>query len=142
MNIANNNTMATVLGVSTITPTQNTDAKEIVINNGENKAESDYDYARQNLYGIIERGQEALDDMIEFAKQAQHPRAFEVVGGLISNLVDANEKLLDLNKKIKDLRKDEEDKNPQTVNNNLFVGSTADLQKLFNKESVKDEDAE
>ena len=74
--------------------------------------------------------------MIDFAKQAQHPRAFEVVGGLINNLVDANERLLDLNKKIKEIKKDEETKNPQTVNNNLFVGSTSELQKLLKGEDV------
>lgn len=124
------------MGVSSIPQTQGAGPKEIIIDQSDDKAQSDYDYARKNLYDIIERGQEALDDMIDFAKQAQHPRAFEVVGGLINNLVDANERLLDLNKKIKDLKKGEESKSPQTVNNNLFVGSTSELQKLLKGEDV------
>lgn len=124
------------MGVSSIPQTQGGGPKEIIIDQSDDKAQSDYDYARKNLYDIIERGQEALDDMIDFAKQAQHPRAFEVVGGLINNLVDANERLLDLNKKIKEIKKDEETKNPQTVNNNLFVGSTSELQKLLKGEDV------
>jgi Terminase DNA packaging enzyme len=102
---------------------------------GPNKADNDYEYARRNLYDIIERGQEALDDMIDFAKQAQHPRAYEVVGTLINNLVDANQKLLHLSKQVKDINKKETEKEgPDKVQNNLFIGSTAELQKLLKGE--------
>ena len=132
--VPNSNTIATVLGVSSI-PT-NTDSKqELIVVDKEDKAKADYEYARQNLYDIIEQGQHALDDMVEFAKQAQHPRAYEVVGGLINNLVDANERLLMLNEKIKKIKKEEaESDNSSTVNNNLFVGSTSELLKLLKGE--------
>jgi hypothetical protein len=96
----------------------------------ENDAEKDFTYARENLYDVINKGQEALFDMLDVAKQSQHPRAYEVLSGLINTLVAANKDLLDLQKKKKDLFKQEEKK--QTVtNNNLFVGSTAELQKLI-----------
>jgi hypothetical protein len=94
------------------------------------EAEKDYTYARENLYDVINKGQEALFDMLDVAKQSQHPRAYEVLSGLINTLVAANKDLLDLQKKKKELFKEE--KPDKTVtNNNLFVGSTAELQKLI-----------
>jgi len=92
----------------------------------------DYKYARENLYGVIEKGSEALDTLIELAKASEHPRAFEVVSQLTKTLVDANKDLLDIQKKVKDLKKTEEAEKPQNVTNALFVGSTAELQKLVN----------
>jgi hypothetical protein len=92
----------------------------------------DYKYARENLYGVIEKGSEALDTLIELAKASEHPRAFEVVSQLTKTLVDANKDLLDIQKKVKDLKKTEEAAKPQNVTNALFVGSTAELQKLVN----------
>lgn len=92
--------------------------------------QKDYKYARENLYDVIERGTEALDYLLEVAKSSEHPRAFEVVGSLTKTLVDANKDLLDIQKKVKDLQK-EETADPQNVTNALFVGSTADLQKLI-----------
>jgi len=95
--------------------------------------ESDYKYARENLYGVIEKGSEALDTLIELAKASEHPRAFEVVSQLTKTLVDANKDLLDIQKKVKDLKKTEEKNDaPKNVTNALFVGSTAELQKLVN----------
>jgi len=95
--------------------------------------ESDYKYARENLYGVIEKGSEALDTLIELAKASEHPRAFEVVSQLTKTLVDANKDLLDIQKKVKDLKKIEEKNDaPKNVTNALFVGSTAELQKLVN----------
>ena len=67
--------------------------------------DSDYKYARENLYGVIEKGSEALDTLIELAKASEHPRAFEVVSQLTKTLVDANKDLLDIQKKVKDLKK-------------------------------------
>lgn len=96
-----------------------------------NEAEKDYSYARENLYDVIEKGQEALFDMLDVAKQSQHPRAYEVLSGLINTLVAANKDLVDLQKKKKDLFKQEEAKEKTVTNNNLFVGSTAELQKLI-----------
>ena len=92
----------------------------------------DYKYARENLYGVIEKGSEALDTLIELAKASEHPRAFEVVSQLTKTLVDANKDLLDIQKKVKDLKKTEDAAKPQNVTNALFVGSTAELQKLVN----------
>ena len=94
--------------------------------------DSDYKYARENLYGVIEKGSEALDTLIELAKASEHPRAFEVVSQLTKTLVDANKDLLDIQKKVKDLKKVEEKDSPKNVTNALFVGSTAELQKLVN----------
>jgi hypothetical protein len=91
----------------------------------------DYKYARENLYDVIERGTEALDYLLELAKASEHPRAFEVVGSLTKTLVDANKDLLDIQKKVKDLQADDKKQSPQNVTNALFVGSTAELQKLI-----------
>lgn len=91
----------------------------------------DYTYARENLYDVIERGTEALDSLLELAKSSEHPRAFEVVSTLTKTLVDANKDLLEIQKKVKDLQKEEKKEDPQNVTNALFVGSTADLQKLL-----------
>ena len=66
---------------------------------------SDYDYSRQTYYDLIEKGRESLEDMIEVARQSEHPRAYEVLSGMIKNISDVNDKLMDLNKKQKDIRK-------------------------------------
>ena len=91
--------------------------------------QDDYKYARNNLYDVIDKGNEALDYLLELAKASEHPRAFEVVGQITKTLVDANNNLLDLQKKVKDLAKD--DDQPQNVTNALFVGSTVELQKML-----------
>jgi len=96
--------------------------------------QTDYEYARSNLYQVIEKGSYALDSLLELAKASEHPRAFEVVGQLTKTLVDANKDLLAIQKQVKDLKKEEEEKETGkggTVNNNLFVGSTADLLKMI-----------
>ena len=91
----------------------------------------DYNYARENMYDVIERGTEALDYLLELAKASEHPRAFEVVSTLTKTLVDANKDLLEVQTKLKKLREEEKQDSPQNVTNALFVGSTADLQKLI-----------
>ena len=93
--------------------------------------EKDYDYTRGNLYSIIEKGQEAINGILELAQESEMPRAYEVAGQLIKSVSDATDKLMDLQKKVKDVNKEEESKGPTTVNNALFVGSTAELQKLL-----------
>ena len=93
--------------------------------------ESDYKYARENLYNAIERGSDALEELVELAKQSQSPRAFEIVGQMIKTLTDANKDLLEVQKKVKDLKKEETAKGPNNVTNALFVGNTAELQKLL-----------
>lgn len=92
--------------------------------------QKDYSYTRANLYNLISKGQEAIDGILEIAQESGHPRAFEVAGQLIKSVGDVSDKLLDLQKKMKDL--DAPIKNgPTTVNNALFVGSTAELSKLL-----------
>ena len=98
------------------------------------KAEAtvDYEYTRGNLYSLIEKGQEALNNIMEVAADGQQPRAFEVVSQLIKSIADTTDKLIDLQQKMKELST-EDTKGPSTVNNALFVGSTAELQKLLKK---------
>lgn len=91
----------------------------------------DYDYARGNMYSIIEKGQEALDSILELAQETESPRAYEVVGQIIKNVSDSAEKLIDLHKKIKEIDQKETVKGPTNVTNALFVGSTAELSKLL-----------
>ena len=90
----------------------------------------DYDYTRGNLYSIIEKGQEAINGILELAQESEMPRAYEVAGQLIKNVADATDKLMELQKKLKDVE-EESQKGPSTVNNALFVGSTADLAKML-----------
>ena len=89
----------------------------------------DYEYTRGNLYSIIEKGQEAIDGILELAQESEMPRAYEVAGQLIKSVSDATDKLMDLQKKLKDVNEEQVQKGPSTVNNALFVGSTADLAK-------------
>ena len=98
----------------------------------------DYDYTRGNLYSIIEKGQEAINGILELAQESEMPRAYEVAGQLIKNVADATDKLLDLQKKLKDVESEEKVKGPSTVNNALFVGSTADLAKML-KDGLKED---
>ena len=98
------------------------------------ESDQDFQYARENLYNLIERGQDGLDELLEIAKASQHPRAFEVVGQLVDKLTTTNKELLNLHKSKKDIKT--EKGGPTSVNNNLFVGSTADLQKFLKKEKV------
>ena len=93
--------------------------------------EKDYEYTRGNLYSIIEKGQEAINGILELAEDSQMPRAYEVAGQLIKSVSDATDKLMDLQKKLKDVNEEQQSKGPNTVNNALFVGSTAELQKLL-----------
>ena len=95
--------------------------------------DTDFQYASENLYNLIERGQDGLDELLEIAKQSEHPRAFEVVGQMIDKLTTTNKELLNLHKTKKDIKAE---KGPTNVTNALFVGSTAELQKM-----LKDKDA-
>ena len=101
--------------------------------------EKDYEYTRGNLYSIIEKGQEAINGILELAQDSEMPRAYEVAGQLIKSVSDATDKLMDLQKKLKDVEEESTQKGPNTVNNALFVGSTAELSKLL-KNGVKDQD--
>ena len=99
----------------------------------------DYEYTRGNLYSIIEKGQEAINGILELAQESEMPRAYEVAGQLIKSVSDATDKLMDLQKKLKDDEEEKQQKGPSTVNNALFVGSTAELGKLL-KNGIPKED--
>ena len=101
----------------------------------EKNIDNDYKYSRDTYYELVEKGKQSLELMIEVARESEHPRAFEVLSGMIKNISDVNDRLMDLNKKKKDLDKSEEIKNIATTTNNLFVGSTAELQKILKKET-------
>tara|TARA_B100002019_G_scaffold286915_1_gene298100 strand:- start:1444 stop:1863 length:420 start_codon:yes stop_codon:yes gene_type:complete len=98
-----------------------------------NDIKKDYDYTRGNLYSLIEKGQEAINGILELAQETEQARAYEVAGQLIKNVADATDKLLDLQKKLKDVE-EESSKGPTNVTNALFVGSTADLAKLLKQQ--------
>ena len=101
-------------------------------------SEIDFQYVRENLYNLIERGQDGLEEMLEIAKSSEHPRAMEVFGQLIGKLTDTNKELLNLHKTKKDIS--QETSGPKNVSNNLFVGSTAELQKFLKTgKSIKNE---
>ena len=91
----------------------------------------DYEYTRGNLYSLIEKGQEAVDGILDLAQQSDQPRAFEVAGQLIKHVGDVTDKIVDLQKKMKDLKAEDGPKN--VTNNALFVGSTSELQKMIKK---------
>ena len=96
--------------------------------------EKDYEYTRGNLYSIIEKGQEAINGILELAQESEMPRAYEVAGQLIKNVADATDKLMDLQKKLKDVE-EEKTKTTNVTNNALFVGSTSDLAKLIKQQN-------
>ena len=126
-----------------ITPTEiSVDESEVVVGVDREKPDrltqdditKDYEYTRGNLYSIIEKGQEAINGILELAQESEMPRAYEVAGQLIKSVSDATDKLMDLQKKLKDVEEESKPKGPNTVNNALFVGSTAELAKMI-KES-------
>ena len=118
-----------------------TESTEVGITKPEKHERSDieryYDYTRGNLYSIIEKGQEAIDGILELAQESEMPRAYEVAGQVIKSVSDATDKLMDLQKKLKDVE-EEKQKGPSTVNNSLFVGSTAELAKMLKSVNVED----
>ena len=95
---------------------------------------SDYDYSRQTYYDLIEKGRESLEDMIEVARQSEHPRAYEVLSGMIKNISDVNDKLMDLNKKQKDINRVDNEPKQVGTTNNLYL-TTSDLQKMMQSDN-------
>lgn len=103
------------------------------MSDSDSNVDDDYTFSRSTYYSLIMKGQEALDAMSEVAQETEHPRAFEVLGNMIKQISDVNDKLMDLNKKRKEMKI--KSQLPATTtgvtNNNLFVGSTTDLQRLL-----------
>jgi hypothetical protein len=108
-------------------------------NNVSGEAESDYIHTRNNLYDLIEKGQRAVEGALEVAQESNHPRAYEVAVNAIKQVADMTDKLIDLQKKMKDLNKEDKKAGPSTVNNSIFFGSTADLQKMLKRGKVEEE---
>jgi hypothetical protein len=98
---------------------------------------TDYEYSRDTYYELIEKGKDALEDMVNVARESEHPRAFEVLSGMIKNISDVNDRLMDLNKKKKDLDQKEIVKQVENQQNNFFL-TTAELQKMMTKGEVID----
>jgi len=98
-----------------------------------NDVTKDYEYTRGNLYSLIEKGQEALNGIMELAAESDSPRAYEVAGQLLKSVGDNTDKLLDLQKKLKDLEEETGKPIGNVTNNAVFVGSTTELQKLLKK---------
>ena len=105
-----------------------------VVQSNEDDIENDYKYQRENFYGLVERGQDAIDGILELAKEGEHPRAYEVAGNLIKQVAEVAEKLGDLQEKMRKL-KEVPNSAPKNVTNALFVGSTAELQKMLKGKS-------
>lgn len=114
-------------------------------NDSDNVVQSDYEYSKGVYLDLIERGQEALQQMMDVADESQHPRAYEVLANLIKTISDTNDKVMDLNKKVKDINK-KDTKDPAQIEsgkttNNVFIGSTTDLQRMLqdaSKEKIVD----
>ena len=106
----------------------------------EKNVDNDYKYSRDTYYELVEKGKQSLELMIEVARESEHPRAFEVLSGMIKNISDVNDRLMDLNKKKKDFYKNDtkQIEGNNTTNNNLFVGSTTDLQRMLKNVSDND----
>ena len=103
---------------------------------------ADYEYTRGNLYSLIEKGQEAINGIMELAGESASPRAYEVAGQLIKSVADSTDKLMDLQKKMKDIDEEKSKTQNNVTNNALFVGSTSELSKLLKQGILNNNDSE
>jgi len=103
-----------------------------VVDESKTDVDNDYEHSRDNYYNLIDKGNQAIEGILDIAKEGQHPRAYEVAGQLIGQVAQTVDKLQDLQKKLKDL-KEVPNKTSANIKNALFVGSTAELQKMLNR---------
>lgn len=131
-----NKNLSEILNTDYVPVVSDKSDKPITIHQDES-VNPDADYSRSNYYNLIEKGNEALDGILEVAKESQHPRAYEVAANMIKNLSDVTEKLMILQKQQKELKGPQEQMAPQNINveKAVFVGSTADLLKKLKNES-------
>ena len=123
--------MATGAGYDDFHPVVSKEKNDVIQRSKlESEIDSDYEYQRQNFYNLVERGTDAVEGILELAKESDHPRAYEVAGNLIKQVAEVTEKLGDLQEKMKKL-KEVPSNAPKNVTNALFVGSTAELQKML-----------
>tara|TARA_X000001036_G_scaffold140654_1_gene133412 strand:- start:2120 stop:2539 length:420 start_codon:yes stop_codon:yes gene_type:complete len=124
-----------------IETTQSLPSKPVPKKEDKDDQDKDYEYSRAQLYNLIDKGQEALNGALEVAQESGHPRAYEVAVNAMKQVADTTDKLLDLQKKMKDLEAPTKNSINTKTTNNLFVGSTADLQKMLkqiNKDTEED----
>lgn len=120
-----------------IIPKDFDDSTEIVeVDSDLDHIESDYQYSRNQLYKLIQKGQKAIDGIIDVASNSDHPRAYEVAFQGMKHVSDMTDKLIDLQKKMKTIEGDVPQKGPSTINNTMFVGSTAELQKFLKQSKI------
>lgn len=122
-----------ILGIQ---PADGTTRTDIVVTKDDvkEKIDSDFTYAREQIYNVLVKSQEAVEDMVDIARQSQHPKSYEVLNGMLKTLSDVATSLVDLQKKQQEIMKmsgNQPSDQPQTINNNLFVGSTTELQKMI-----------
>lgn len=111
--------------------------KDVIVKSSQEEInEKDFMYIRGNMMQALETGQEAIADLMELAKQSGHPRAYEVMSLMLKTVLEGNKQLMEVHKDYKEITTKEEEETPQTVNNNLFVGTTSELHKLL--KSMKD----
>jgi hypothetical protein len=138
MQMNNDSSKDRIANILNITPTIR--ENDLVIHQdtervGSEELDTDIKYVRDMMYDTIKNTSDAVEEMLGIAKQSQHPRAFEVVATLLNTQREASKDLLDLHKKKKELKHEDKD-GPETINNNLFVGSTADLLKMIRNKDV------
>ena len=119
-----------VLGITDVVETTTSQVTLPQVKKPDEESDNDYKYQRENFYRLVERGQDAIDGILELAKESEHPRTYEVAGQLIKNVADVTEKLGELQLKMQKL-KEVPSNAPKNVTNALFVGSTSELQKML-----------
>ena len=124
------NVLDNVLGITDVVETTTSQVTLPQVKKPDEESDNDYKYQRENFYRLVERGQDAIDGILELAKESEHPRTYEVAGQLIKNVADVTEKLGELQLKMQKL-KEVTSNAPKNVTNALFVGSTSELQKML-----------
>ena len=124
------NVLDNVLGITDVVETTTSTVTLPQVKKPDEESDNDYKYQRENFYRLVERGQDAIDGILELAKESEHPRSYEVAGQLIKNVADVTEKLGELQLKMQKL-KEVPSNAPKNVTNALFVGSTSELQKML-----------
>ena len=124
------NVLDNVLGITDVVETATSTVTLPQVRKPDEETDNDYKYQRENFYRLVERGQDAIDGILELAKESEHPRSYEVAGQLIKNVADVTEKLGELQLKMQKL-KEVPSNAPRNVTNALFVGSTSELQKML-----------
>ena len=126
---------------SEIVEVEPTRKKPEIVRSKEVDIEKDYEYSRANLYSLIEKGQEAINGIMEVAGEGGSPRAYEVAGQLIKSVADTTDKLIDLQKKLKDVEDESKKTTNNVTNNAVFVGSTSELQKMLKQGFLNSNDS-